>query len=559
MKRTGLEPDERWVLARLAAAAVFVHFFRLGWGLPDWSRTLAVFESREEVERLAPRMVRLREEVYSQYRDVNLDMMKGQPKPGEALSEDIVLNGMRSHLLQPRSTDEQQVIGALSRLKKAARDRRLPFVVYGYLYLFLVGLFLLAGHAAGALALTSDIAHYFTHPQHMAGIYVFARAAGAAAALGTTAIVYAAARRWFGWRTAAAAAMLYCLDPITVINGHLVKPWGVTALFEAGLAALCLRIACAGGGTRDVLAAGVLAGLAGATSYLYALTWLWVPLARAQALKWRLPLREFPALAASATAGAVVFLVTNPQVIFHLDDILRLRHEFNFGDPTAGLLFPCLTDNFLTFPGALYLAASLSALPAARREAGPERFLWLALAPALVFFGMVIGGSAHHLLPLYPVIALLAARGALRRGSAAGRLLLMGCLAAAAGASGVWLRDAAVDHLAQGGRWLREHALPSASIAMTHAVPGASFPPFRYLGRRLVYLPNTERALVPDTDFVVNAYFDTPEFAKTEEFRNRYALELDLQGSSFSYHRLRFPCVPFSPYPSRPVQIWSRR
>src|SRR5262249_51154769 len=131
---------ERWTVAGLALLSVMLHLSRLDWGLPNWRRSTLAFGSKERIAELTPTLIRLREEIYAGYRDVNVDTMKDQPHAGERISERTLLNGMRSQLLHPRSTDEQQVIGGLSRLRQGLKDWKLPFIVYGYAYLALVGL-----------------------------------------------------------------------------------------------------------------------------------------------------------------------------------------------------------------------------------------------------------------------------------------------------------------------------------------------------------------------------------------------------------------------------------
>ena len=310
---------------------------------------------------------------------------------------------------------------------------------------------------------------------------VFAAARAASAVLGAVGVglLAWAGARLFDRRTGLVAGALLAVAFLPVHYSHLalndVPTLAPVALALAGVAGV-LR----GGGLRDFAIAGAGIGLACATKYTAGIVLLCLLAAVLMANRRPLGL---------VVAGAVAlagFLVLNPYALLDFDTFRDgLNEQASASNDGGGKLG--LTES----SGILYYAKTtlwgLGVIPVIAAVAGaalmPRRHA-LVLVPAvlvfLLFMGMQDRFFARWLLPVYPILCLLAAYGAVRALERVPRIQPAWAAAAAAlllGAQGLVLsvhndlvlsrddtrqvaREWLVENLPAGGRLVMEPIAP---------------------------------------------------------------------------------------------------
>ena len=260
---------------------------------------------------------------------------------------------------------------------------------------------------------------YATDP---AQVFVVARVT--AAVLGTLAVwlLYLAGARLFDRRVGLLAAGLMAVAFLPVFYAHL-------ALNDVpALAPICLCLwATAGivrfGRTRDYAVAGAALGLAAATKYTGGIVLL--PVAAAALVQFRAPGGRARAVRGLALAGALAllaFVVANPYAVLSFGEFFDgLAHQNDAAADTAGKLGLTQDNGILyylwTLCWGLGLIPALLALGAlAWLHRDEPRLVWV-LAPApivfLVFMGLQARFFGRWLIPILPIICLLAAYVAL--------------------------------------------------------------------------------------------------------------------------------------------------
>ena len=318
---------------------------------------------------------------------------------------------------------------------------------------------------------------------------VFAAARAASAVLGAVGVglLAWAGARFFDRRTGLVAALLLAVAFLPVHYSHLalndVPTLAPVALALAGVAGV-LR----GGGLRDFALAGAGIGLACATKYTAGIVLLCL-LAAAVVAPGVRPPRRIAGLALAGAAALAGFLVLNPYALLDFDTFRGgLDEQASASSDGGGKLG--LTES----SGILYYVKTtlwgLGVLPAIAAVAGA---LWLAaerrrhalvLVPAPLLFLLFMGTQdrffARWLLPVYPILCLLAAFAAVAALERVPRLRPAWAAAAAAlllGAQGLvlsihndlvlaredtrqLLREWLVENLPAGGRVVMEPIAP---------------------------------------------------------------------------------------------------
>jgi 4-amino-4-deoxy-L-arabinose transferase-like glycosyltransferase len=307
------------------------------------------------------------------------------------------------------------------------------------------GLFALSyGGANGAV-------HEFTHDP--AAVYTLARVA--AAVLGTIALwlLYLTGGRLWGRAVGLLAAAIEAVAFLPVFYAHLALNDAPT-LAPATLSLLGTAGVLRKGRVRDYLIAGIGLGLAAATKYTAGI--MLVPLLAAIAMRYldRGPGAARQAIGGLLLAGAcalVAFLIANPYAIldyksFHAElahqSTLSAESQGKLGAPKEGGLVYYLWS--LTW--GLGWVPSIAALGGALAVWRHERRLGWLLVPAAVLFLIFMGTEGRYfgrwLMPIFPIVCLLAAffvsqvagwagrelNGRTRRGALAA-LLVVGVLA----------------------------------------------------------------------------------------------------------------------------------
>ncbi len=249
---------------------------------------------------------------------------------------------------------------------------------------------------------------------------VFTVARGSAAVLGTVAVglLYAAGVRLFGDRRVAfAAAALLAVAFLPVFYSHF-------ALNDVpALAPLCLALVGIGGVLRrgaplDYAVAGAGIGLACATKYTSGIVVLCLLAAAVLSVRER---GRLPGLVLAGGVAVGAFLAANPYALFDFDEFRAGLTKQSIASNDGGGKLGLVEENGLRY----YLGTlgwGLGWLPAAAALGGAiglalrDRRRALVLVPAVLVFLAFMGVQdrffARWLLPVYPLLCLLAAWGA---------------------------------------------------------------------------------------------------------------------------------------------------
>ncbi len=272
---------------------------------------------------------------------------------------------------------------------------------------------------------------------HPAEVYTLARIA--AAILGTVALwlLYGAGTRLFGRAVGLLAAAIEGVAFLPVFYAHLALN-DVPTLAPLTLSLLGTAGVLRKGRARDYLLAGVGLGFACASKYTAGIVVL--PLLSAAAVQFLErgvsgPGRVLTGLLISAVAALLAFLLANPYSLldyssFHGELVhqstLSAEAQGKLGAPKhGGLLYYLwsLTWGLGWVPAVFALGGALSVWRS------QPRLGWLLVPPAvlfLAFMGLQGRYFGRWLLPIFPVVCLLAAFFAVQLAGAAGRLLGQG-------------------------------------------------------------------------------------------------------------------------------------
>ncbi len=265
---------------------------------------------------------------------------------------------------------------------------------------------------------------------HPSEVFVVARIT--AAVLGTVAvwILYLAGGRLFDRRVGLLAAGLLAVSFLPVFYSHLALN-DVPTLAPIALALWGTGGVLRYGRARDYAVAGLGLGLAAATKYTGGIVLL--PLLAAAGAQFMAPGGHRPAvrgLLVAAIAAIVAFVAANPYAILDFDAFRAgLHHQTSAADDALGKL-GLTKDNGVgyyvwTFTWGLGWVPLLAAIGGAVALLRDERRLTLVLAPAPILFVVFMGSQVRFfgrwLLPVFPLMCLLAAYAVLELADLVGR------------------------------------------------------------------------------------------------------------------------------------------
>jgi Dolichyl-phosphate-mannose-protein mannosyltransferase len=278
----------------------------------------------------------------------------------------------------------------------------------------------------------SGVRHAFAlHPEEL---YTFARATAAVLGTGAVWLLYATGARLFGRGVGLLAAAIEAVAFLPVFYAHLalndaptLAPLTLSLLGTAGVLAYARR--------RDYLLAGVGLGLACASKYTAGI--VLVPFAAAVAarhLDGEAGARAIAAIALTAAVALLAFLLANPYAAldfasFHSELVhqstLSAEAQGKLGAPNSGGVAYYLWS--LTWGlGVLPALAALGGAATVWRS--QPRLGWL-LVPAPLLFLAFMGLQGRYfgrwLLPIFPILCLLAAFFALASARALARRLAL--------------------------------------------------------------------------------------------------------------------------------------
>lgn len=314
-------------------------------GLPGPGRLRALPEALRGSPEFAAKLADSWRALYAGIERAHAELAPDEPRtsvagvadvpPGWTYPPDALINSARSLLTQSVNPDEKKSFIILSRMRPWRLEFEPLYAQYGGAFIYPLGAFLAAAHVLHLARLTPDLAYYLANPGAMARLYLLGRLYALLFHLGALWMLYELGRVLSGRRTGTAAALLWALAPVAVVNAHVLKPHPVAAFWFAA-AAYCLVRAVEEGRWTDYLLCGLGAGLA-AGGNLAAGYALGMPVLA------RLARREGswgPALAGAA-AGLGVVALTNPYLVFaprHFAWELTIYSPAHFGVAREGIL-----------------------------------------------------------------------------------------------------------------------------------------------------------------------------------------------------------------------------
>lgn len=335
--------------------------------------------------------------------------------------------------------DETVILNAASNVNVLGGEFDPRFYNYGSVFIYLVNIVMTVGMLAGSIHLGGDPA---SSVGGLARIYMGGRIL--AVVLGTLTIyaVYALGRRIYGKPVGLMAALLMAVAPLHVMYSKFMAV-DVPATFFLVLSLIYAGRIPRDARTRNYILAGLFAGLAAATKYNAGLVLLSLLAVHAASIKGRPIIRVFDLrLLSGMLSAAAGFLIGCPGVVLNTKAFVRdFRFEMLHVSTGHGLVFAETGSGFLyhlthsLLPGLgpalllIGLIGVLYALAKARPLNGLARLLlpWRAQTPVpetaasdwmlivfLAAYYAVIGAAevrfARYVIPILPVIALLAAR-----------------------------------------------------------------------------------------------------------------------------------------------------
>ncbi|HTA12094.1 MAG TPA: glycosyltransferase family 39 protein [Solirubrobacteraceae bacterium] len=264
---------------------------------------------------------------------------------------------------------------------------------------------------------------------------VFTLARAAAAILGTLAVwlLYLAGARLFDRGVALLAAALEAVAFLPVFYAHLALN-DVPTLAPLTLSLLGTAGVLRSGRRRWYLLAGVGLGLGCATKYTAGIVLL--PLLAAAAARYldepRRGARVLVGLTLTGISALAAFIVANPYAILDFHNFEQgIAHQSTVSSEAEGKLGAPHESGILyylwSFTWGLGWVPALAALGGAFTVWWRERRLGWVLVPAPLLYLAFMGGQGRYfgrwLLPIFPIVCLLAALFALQLAGAAARLL----------------------------------------------------------------------------------------------------------------------------------------
>ena len=331
--------------------------------------------------------------------------------------------GVRQGLPYPYNTDEAQhfVPHAVEMFRKSTLNPHYfanpPAFTYLLHFLFRIW-YGSADGAVRALAL---------HPE---GVYTLARVSVALLGTGSLWLLYATGARLFGRAVGLLAAAIEAVAFLPVFYAHLALN-DVPTLFPLTLSLLGSAGVLRKGRRRDYLLAGVGLGLACASKYtagIILLPLLAAAMARylnveADARAYVVGRRAAIGLVLAGLAALLAFLVANPYAVLDYGDFhAELVHQSTLSSEAQGKLGAPREGGLLyylwTLTWGLGWVPALAALGGMLAVWRRERWLGMMLVPAPLLFLLLMGLEGRYfgrwLLPIFPILSLLAAFFALR-------------------------------------------------------------------------------------------------------------------------------------------------
>lgn len=489
-------------------------------GLPGTARLRALPQPLRGSPEFAARLADAWRTLYAEIDRSHAELRAEEPRTsvvgrvevpaGWTFPPDALLNSARSLLTQSINPDEKKSFIILGRMRPWKLDFEPLYAQYGGAFVYPLGAALAAAHVLHLARLTPDLAHYLTAPGDMARLYLLGRLYVLLFHLGTVFLLFELGRILSGRRTGAAAALLWALAPVAVINSHVLKPHPVSAFWFVA-AAYCAVRAVEEGRWVDQLLCGLAAGLAAggnlAAAYAVGLPVLARLLRREGSWAWAL---------GGAAAGAGVAVLANPYLVFAPRDFaweLTVFSPSHFGFTSAGLA------GFFgrVVPAGLGVAlSSLAAIALVRAlfVGGPRRLIALVVLGGGVlvlgrfpeFAGMISSLRLHYAGAALAVVLAADFLASLPRPAAV--LLAAAALLDAGARGGVYLENLRREAGPSSTRtlaadWIDANIPAGAEVGLWRYPEPAHTPPFRWDRVKLVVLEKPAEAAGHEPEWFV--------------------------------------------------------
>ncbi len=335
--------------------------------------------------------------------------------------------------------DEAVILNAAMNVSMIAGNFDPGFYNYGSLYIFIVNLGITIGMLSGAINLSGDP---FAQIGEFAKLYLTGRILAVTLGILTVYLVYALGRRLYGKPVGLLAGAFMAVAPLHVMHSKFMAV-DVPATFFVVFSLLYAARIPDSNRLRNYILAGLFAGFAAATKYNAGLVLLSLLAVHVASAKGRPILQAFhPKMLAGIVSAATGFLIGCPGVLLNTQAFVRdFRYEMLHVSTGHGLLFEKTGSGFLyhlthsLLPGlgpALLLLGMIGLLYALLRRStgnGVARTIlpwrcqtpmpraaagdWMLIVFAAAYYaliGMADVRFARYVMPLIPMIALLAAR-----------------------------------------------------------------------------------------------------------------------------------------------------
>lgn len=240
-------------------------------GLPGEARWRALPESLRGSPEFARGLADSWRRLYQEIKKSHDEMRADEPRtsvsgvveiaPGWTSPPDELVNAARALLTQTVNPDEKKSFIILSQMRPWRLEFKPLYAQYGGAFIYPLGVFLGAAHLLHLARLAPDLAYYLAAPEAMARLYLLGRLFTLLFHLGALWMLYELGRILSGRRTGTAAALLWALAPVAIVNSHILKPHPVSAFFFLAGAYCAVRVV-EEGRWMDSLLCGLGMGLA---------------------------------------------------------------------------------------------------------------------------------------------------------------------------------------------------------------------------------------------------------------------------------------------------------
>ncbi|MEW6354947.1 MAG: glycosyltransferase family 39 protein [Planctomycetota bacterium] len=542
-----------------AAAALVIGSIGINWGIPSMERNRLYLSLGQDAPEVPREIV---EKSWKHFPEFG---WLGENKGPDNLQDK---EGFKRSLFNPVRSyhpDEYVVFKTIANMNPGRLDFDPEFYAWPSFFIYLVAMALKLCSLVGLAHLTTDIKHYFQHPEDMARLYIIGRGIVVLFGMASAAVTYLIGKRLKGTRCGWIAAAVLVLSPAFVINIHYMTADLPMMCFALLTILFCLHIV-ANPSRRWYVLAGASAGLCAGMKYTGAV--ILFTLAYAHVLAWigKKDVRH-KWIICSLLLAVACFAIVNPFHILHLSKVMQIlswESEYVYRSDAQ--------TNWFLIPGRILLCGLGMTLPLVALV-GLLRFTLTKHPPDLILVSgfliylataRVSSPFLRHYMILVPFAVLLASLlvadlgGRLKTTRGGRRMAVVGCLVlvlpCVPKSWGLLSDFASVNVRTRGGEFIAEHIERGAKIALVSEPWQFDCPPLDLQKYQIIvtgYDPQRVMADKPDWFVGTSLQFETlygfesasgnmkrfrDEVLRNEQIASRFSF----QGSMQRRHR-RWP------------------